>query len=73
MNNYNLHHYVLFSLYRSRYFSVWRPLEDKLISMDPNFSKEEISQIKEMIEDALQYGYIEDEKSILLMYLRTEF
>ena len=72
MNNYNLHQYVLFSLYRSRYFISER-MEDKLISMDSNFSKEEISQIKEMIEDAIQYGYIEDEKSILLMYLRTEF
>ena len=72
MENYNLHQYVLFSLYRSRYFISER-MEDKLISMDPNFSKEEISQIKEMIEEALQYGYIEDEKSILLMYLRTDF
>ena len=72
MENYNLHQYVLFSLNCSRYFISER-MEDKLISMDSNFSKEEISQIKEMIEEALQYGYIEDEKSILLMYLRTKF
>lgn len=68
----NLHFYAL-ELLTSLGYAISDNDKHRILVEDYNFSDDDISHNKEMIEDATRWGHINDEYHFLILYLNTKF